>query len=307
MGSVATSEFAAAASNAGALGGIGTLNRPTADVRRDLEVIRNLTDRPFAVNHAPPCLDETAFAETLRLQPAVISFALGDPGELVDMAKAAGAKTMLQATTVAQAVAGAERGIDVIIAQGAEAGGYGGSIGTMPLVPQVVDAVAPVPVVAAGGIFDGRGLAAALMLGAVGVNMGTRFLASTEAPIDEPWRQMILDASSEDTVKAEIWNALYPITGEGNFGTVLRSLRTPFIDQWNARLDEAGTRRDELAAEVDSAHATGRERDVLATAGQGAGAITVVLPMAEIVRRLMAEAEMTFQSASAFGRSQVSG
>ena len=298
MGSVATAEFAAAASNAGGLGGIGTLNRPTEDVLRDLDTIRGLTDRPFAVNHAPPCLDESAFAETLRLQPAVISFALGDPGELVDMAHAAGAKTMLQATTVAQAVAGAELGIDVIIAQGSEAGGYGGSVSTMPLVPQVVDAVAPVPVVAAGGIFDGRGLAAALMLGAVGVNMGTRFLASPEAPIDERWRQMILDARSEDTVKAEIWNAIYPITGEGNFGTVLRSLRTPFIEEWNHRLEEARARRTELTAEVEAAYASGLPREYVATAGQGAGAITDVLPVVEIMRRSIKEAEAVLRSTS---------
>ena len=121
----------------------------------------------------------------VQARPAVISFALGDPGDLVKQAHDAGARVMLQVTTVAQAVEAAERGVDVIIAQGGEAGGYCGSVSTMALVPQVVDAVSPIPVVAAGGIFDGRGIAAALMLGAVGVNMGTRFLASKEAPISE--------------------------------------------------------------------------------------------------------------------------
>ena len=96
-----------------------------------------------------------------------------DPGDLVKQAHDAGALTMLQVTTVAQAVQAAERGIDVIIAQGGESGGYCGEVSTMTLVPQVVDAVSPIPVVAAGGIFDGRGIAAALMLGAAGVNMGT--------------------------------------------------------------------------------------------------------------------------------------
>jgi nitronate monooxygenase/enoyl-[acyl-carrier protein] reductase II len=100
---------------------------------------------------------------------------------------------MVQVTTVAQAIEAAERGTDVIIAQGGESGGYGGSISTMTLVPQVVDAVSPIPVVAAGGIFDGRGLAAALMLGASGVNLGTRFLASTEATIEEEWSRPSLE------------------------------------------------------------------------------------------------------------------
>ena len=109
---------------------------------------------------------------------------------------------MVQVTTVGQAVQAAERGVDVIIAQGSEAGGYGGTISTMALVPQVVDAVSPIPVVAAGGIYDGRGIAAAFMLGAVGVNMGTRFLASKEAPIDDDWKQAIIEAHSEDAVKA---------------------------------------------------------------------------------------------------------
>jgi enoyl-[acyl-carrier protein] reductase II len=296
MGAVATAEFAAAASNAGGLGGIGTLGRPKEDVLRDLDAIRDLTDLPFAVNHVPQSLDESTFAATLRLQPAVVSFALGDPGELVDMAHAAGAKTMLQVTTVAQAVAGVERGIDVVIAQGGEAGGYGGFISTMVLVPQVVDAVAPVPVVAAGGIFDGRGLAAALILGAVGVNMGTRFLASAEAPIDDAWRQAILRARSEEAVKAEILNAINPIPGTVGFGTVLRSLRTPFIDEWNGRLEEASARRDELMADVEAGYEAGRGREYFAAAGQGAGAITEISPMAEIMRRLVDEAENALRS-----------
>ncbi len=121
-----------------------------------------------------------------------------DPGDLVKQAHDAGALTMLQVTTVAQAVQAAERGIDVIIAQGGESGGYCGEVSTMTLVPQVVDAVSPIPVVAAGGIFDGRGIAAALMLGAAGVNMGTRFIACMEAPAPAEWKRAITQAKSED-------------------------------------------------------------------------------------------------------------
>ena len=298
MGSATSAEFAAAVSNAGGLGGIGTLGRETSAILRDLEIIRDLTDQPFAVNHVAPSVDEAAFAETLRLRPAVVSFALGQPGELVDMAHAAGAKTMLQVTTVAQAVAGAEQGVDVIIAQGGEAGGYGGFISTMVLVPQVVDAVAPIPVVAAGGIYDGRGLAAALALGAVGVNIGTRFLASTEAPIDGQWQQAVLEARSEDTVKADALNAVNPNPGVEEFGAVLRSIRTPFLDEWNARLDEASAQRERLLSEIEQLYESGRGHEVVLTAGQGAGAITTVLSVAEIMRQVIEEAEAALRSAA---------
>jgi nitronate monooxygenase/enoyl-[acyl-carrier protein] reductase II len=303
MGSATSAEFAAAVSNAGGLGSIATLGRESGAVLRDLETIRDLTDRPFAVNHVAPSVDEAVFAETLRQRPAVVSFALGQPGELVDMAHAAGAKTMLQVTTVAQAVAGVEQGVDVIIAQGGEAGGYGGFISTMVLVPQVVDAVAPVPVVAAGGIFDGRGLAAALALGAVGVNMGTRFLASTEAPISDRWQQAVLQARSEDTVKADALNAVDPSPGPEEFGAVLRSIRTPFLDEWNSKLDEAGAQRDRLLEEIGALYEAGRGHEVLLTAGQSAGAIATVLPVAEIMRQVVEEAEAALRSASDLVRS----
>jgi nitronate monooxygenase/enoyl-[acyl-carrier protein] reductase II len=295
MGSATSAEFAAAVSNAGGLGSIGTLRRSTEAILRDLETIQTLTDHPFAVNHIPQSLNEAAFAETLRLRPTVVSFALGDPGELIDSAHDVGALVQLQVTTVAQAVAGVERGVDVIVAQGAEAGGFGGVISTLALVPQVVDAVAPIPVVAAGGIFDGRGLAAALMLGAVGVNIGTRFVASAEAPIDDGWRQAIVTARSEDAIKADVLNALDPNPGAEGFGTVLRSLRTPFLDEWNSRLDEASARRDQLLGELKELHESGRSREVVLTAGQSAGAITEVLPVAEIIRRLIDEAETALQ------------
>jgi enoyl-[acyl-carrier protein] reductase II len=124
----------------------------------------------------------------------VVSLALGAPGDLVDRAHAAGCLFVEQVTTVTQAREAAEAGVDVIVAQGGEGGGFSGSIGTLALVPQVVDAVAPIPVVAAGGITDGRGLAAAIALGAQGVNIGTRFLASVESRIPGGWKQAIVAA-----------------------------------------------------------------------------------------------------------------
>jgi enoyl-[acyl-carrier protein] reductase II len=300
MGSATSAAFAAAVSNAGGLGSIGTLGRSTAAIMRDLDAIHDLTDRPFAVNHIPQTLDEEAFVATLRLRPAVVSFALGDPGDLIDRAHDVGALVMLQVTTVAQAELGAERGVDVIIAQGGEAGGYGGDVSTLALVPQVVDAVAPIPVVAAGGIYDGRGLAAALVLGAVGVNIGTRFLASPEAPIEDGWRQAVLDARSEDTIKADTLNAIRPEPGTTGFGTVLRALRTPFLEEWNAKLDAARDQREQILAEIATAAGEGRRYQLIAGAGQTAGGIDDVLPVAEIIQRLVAGAATTLSSSNRF-------
>src|SRR3982750_698643 len=288
MGGTATSaEFAAAASNEGALGSIGSLFRSTTAVKRDIDVVRELTNRNFAVNYIPPTLDAEAFRHTLAARPAVISFALGDPGDLVQQAHAAGSKVMIQVTTVAQAIEAAERGADVIIAQGGEAGGYGGIVSTMALVPQVVDAVSPVPVVAAGGIFDGRGIAAAFMLGAVGVNIGTRFLASKEAPIGDVWKQAIATAQSEDAVKVDVLNDIQPLPGTAGYGTVLRSLHTPFMDEWGRKREQARSERDRLWAEFQARSQAGRRHELLLTAGQTAGGIKEILSVAEIMRQLV--------------------
>jgi enoyl-[acyl-carrier protein] reductase II len=291
MGSASSAEFAAAASNEGALGSIGSLFRTSAAIKRDIDAVKELTNRNFAVNHIPPTLDADAFRHTLIARPAVISFALGDPGDLVRRAQDVGSKVMVQVTTVAQAIEAAERGADVIIAQGGEAGGYGGVVSTMALVPQVVDAVSPIPVVAAGGIFDGRGIAAAFMLGAVGVNMGTRFLASKEAPIEDAWKSAITAAKSEDAVKAEVLNDIQPLPGTGGYGTVLRSLHTPFLDEWGAKREQAGRDRERLWTEIQAGARAGRRHEMLLTAGQTSGGINEILPVAEIIRQLTAEAE----------------
>jgi enoyl-[acyl-carrier protein] reductase II len=298
MGTCTSAELAAAVSNEGGLGGIGSLFRTTAAVKRDIDLIKSLTNRHFAINHIPQALDPEAFRATLAARPAVISFALGDPGDLVRQAHDAGARVMLQVTTVAQAVAAAERGVDVIIAQGGEAGGYSGEVSTMALVPQVVDAVSPIPVVAAGGIFDGRGIAAALMLGAVGVNLGTRFIASNEAPATDEWKHAIAVAKSEDSIKADVLNDISPVPGTVGFKTVLRSLHTPFLDEWSAKREEARRDRDRLRNQIISTTQAGRQHDTLLTAGQTAGGIRDVLSVAEIMHRLVAEAEAALSRAA---------
>jgi nitronate monooxygenase/enoyl-[acyl-carrier protein] reductase II len=297
MGSASSGEFAAAVCNHGGLGSIGSLSRPADAVKRDIDLVRELTNRNFAVNHIPPMLDGDAFRYTLSARPAVISFALGDPGDLVQQAHDVGSKVMVQITTVAQAIEAAGRGADVIVAQGGEAGGFGGSVSTMALVPQVVDAVSPVPVVAAGGIFDGRGIAAALMLGAVGVNLGTRFLASEEAPIENEWKQAIVTAESENAVKMDVLNDIRPLPGTVGYGTVVRSLQTPFMDEWSTKREEARRERERLLAEIVARTKAGRRHETLIPAGQTAGGIKEILPVATIMRQLIAEAEAALSAA----------
>ena len=165
----------------------------------------------------------------------------------------------------------------------------------LALIPQVVDAVRPIPVIAAGGIADGRGLAAALVLGAQGINMGTRFLASREVPISEGWKQAILAAASDEAVKVEGWTDLtrfHPLlaTMGGAYGAEPRALRTPFLTAWLQRRDDATQDVESLRAEVQAAVA-GRLTELLPLARQTAGMIRDIVPAAEIVRRVVAEAE----------------
>ena len=297
MGTCTSGEFAAAVSNNGGLGGVGSLFRTAAAIKRDIDVVRKLTSRPFALNHIPQNLVPEAFDYALAARPAVMSFALADPGDLARRARDVGSRIMIQITTVAQAVQAAERGADIIIAQGGEAGGYAGEVSTMALVPQVVDAVAPVPVVAAGGIFDGRGIAAALMLGAVGVNLGTRFIATRESPASEEWKRAVAGAESEDSIKVEVLNDISPLPGTAGFNTVLRSLATPFLDEWSSKREEARRDGDRLRGQILATHQAGRPHETLLTAGQSAGGIKEILPVAEIMRRLVAEAEAALASA----------
>ncbi|MDP3769062.1 MAG: nitronate monooxygenase, partial [Dehalococcoidia bacterium] len=145
MGRFTSAELVAAVTNAGALGSLGAGSRPVDDLRRQLARLADLTTGSFAVNHLVTVIDEEAFTATLDARPRVVSLALDHPHDYVKRAQDAGALVMHQVTTVDQARDAAERGVDIIIAQGGEAGGYGGSVATMTLVPQVVDAVRPTP------------------------------------------------------------------------------------------------------------------------------------------------------------------
>jgi enoyl-[acyl-carrier protein] reductase II len=289
-----SAELVAEVSNAGGLGSLGASQRPLDDLRRQLERVRELTDRPFAVNHVARSHDEEAVEATLAARPKVMSYATGEAGDLVERAHAAGSLFMQQVGSVQDATQAAERGVDVVIAQGSESGGYGGFVSALALVPQVVDAVAPIPVIAAGGVADGRGLAAVLMLGAQGVNIGTRFVASNEALVDDDWKRAIVAAASEDAVKLEFWNSLMPVE-PGMYETLPRALRTPFVDEWNARREDAEREAESLLAQVRASVQERRSHEFVPFTGQSAGLIQEVLPAAEIVARFVAEAEAALE------------
>jgi nitronate monooxygenase/enoyl-[acyl-carrier protein] reductase II len=293
-------ELVAAVSEVGGLGSIGSVFESAESVERQIARVRELTDRPFAVNHVVPLLDDEAFEATLEAKPAVVSLALGDPIDLVEQIHSAGAKVIHQVHTVEQARRVAELGVDVIIAQGSEAGGQGMAlgVGAMALIPQVVDAVDLIPVLAAGGIADGRGLAAALVLGAQGANVGTRFLASQEASADDTWKRAILQAQSEDVVRFEVFKEILPSTSDRAYDTVPRVMRTPFVEEWERRPEEARKEAERLRAEIMSAVQEHRPHELVPFTGQTAGLIHNILPAAEIVRTMIAEAEQALERAS---------
>jgi enoyl-[acyl-carrier protein] reductase II len=286
-------ELAAAVSESGALGSVGTALRGRAELLAQWERLRELTDRPFAINHTVRPFDEDAFAATLGFGPAAISFHLGVPDDLVARAHDAGILWIQQVMDRRQAERALAAGVDVIVAQGGEAGGNGGWVATMVLVPQVVDLAGDVPVVAAGGIADGRGLAAALALGAQGVSMGTRFLASTELAIAAEWKQRVLDADALDAVKVAGSERVMPPFNRPGGPAEPRALRTPLIDR--LREDPESVDPAEVGAELRAALVEGRGHEYLPFAGQSAALVHEILPAAEIVRRVVAEAEATLQ------------
>ena len=168
---------------------------------------------------------------------------------------------------------------------------------TLILLPQVVDIAGSIPVVAPGGIADGRGLAAALTLGAQGVNIGTRFLASVESPISSQWKQDILAAQSEDTLKFEVWNDIFP-PPSGGYPVIPRVLASPFVKKWMNSRDKVKLDAERLQAEIGTAVEHGTWGELLPFTGQTAGLIDEVLPAGEIVRRIMATAEETLKATS---------
>jgi nitronate monooxygenase/enoyl-[acyl-carrier protein] reductase II len=289
-------ELAVAVTRAGGLGTLATALQPPERIREDIGRVRERLDAPFAVNHTMRPFVPEVFEVLLDERVPVITFALGLDPELIRRAHDAGARFVQQVHTVEQAELAVESGADAIVAQGDEAGGFGGGSGLFVLLPQVVDAVAPVPVVAAGGIVDGRGLAAALAMGASGVQMGTRFLASEEAEIDPAYRRAVLETASERTVRAPFLNELVPPASPGAFDVAPRVARTDFVETWHGREDAVRAEAPRLRDEIGAAIAAGRGHEYLPIMGASAGSIHDVAPAGAIVDRVAAEARAVLAS-----------
>jgi enoyl-[acyl-carrier protein] reductase II len=282
-------ELAAAVCEAGALGALGTGLRSPAELVGQWTELRARTGRPFAINHTVRPFDEAAFAASLEFGPAAISFHLDVPADLVARAHDAGVLWIQQVMDVEQARAAVAARADVIVAQGGEAGGHGGDVSTLVLVAEVLDVAGATPVLAAGGIADGRGLAAVLAMGAQGAVMGTRFLASEEMGVAPEWKAAIVAAQARDAVKVAGHERVLPPFNRPHAPTTPRALRTPLIDA----LREAPETVDpqEAGPAIVASVRAGGGHEHLPFAGQSCGLVHDVLPAAEIVRRTLAEAE----------------
>jgi nitronate monooxygenase/enoyl-[acyl-carrier protein] reductase II len=292
-------ELAAAVSRAGGLGSVGTAVRGVGELREQWARLSELTDRPFAINHTGRPFDEEVFAAIVEAAPAAISFHMGVNRDLVARAHDVGAVWVQQVGDVRGAEMALRAGADVLVAQGWEAGGNSGWVGTMVLVPQIVDAAGDVPVLAAGGIADGRGLAAALALGAQGAVLGTRFLATREMRIDPAWKERILAAEATDAVKvSNSERVLPPFTLELPPGPppAPRALRTPLIDQLASQ--PASVDPSQVIPRFVGEVRENRGHDLLPFAGQSAGLVHDIPSAGDLVARLIAEAKASLESAA---------
>lgn len=221
MAWIADARLAAAVSNAGGLGLISSINYGTEAVRAEIRKARSLTDRPFGVNIMLAAPNAAEIADMVVEEGVkILTTGAGSPAVYAEKWKAAGIKFIPVVASVAYALKMQEIGATAVIAEGAESGGHVGDSHTMALVPQIVEAV-DVPVLAAGGIFDGRGAAAAFMLGACGVQLGTRFLVADECLVHEVYKERLIAASDVSTM----------VTGK-SLGDAVRSLKTPFTKKF---------------------------------------------------------------------------
>ena len=297
MGGVSYAELVAAVSNAGGYGVLGMAGRTPEFIRDEMRKVKTLTDKPFGVDllaASPESL--TASVEIIIEEGASCFIAgLGIPMPIMERLKTAGLKVMVVTGAVKHVVKAEQAGCDAVICQGGEGGGHTGLVGTLPFVAQAVEAV-NIPVIGAGGLYDGRGLAAMLALGACGVWMGTRFIASQEAHSAQMYRDTIVGATDEDTARTRCYS-----------GKPMRVKKNPYVADWESRPQDiqAFPMQAQLSHRAGVMGGIGGQMDGLDedsscfAMGQSAGGVRDVLPAGEIVARLIAEAEAAIDRTAA--------
>lgn len=288
MGGVSYAELAAAVSNAGGYGVLGMAGTSAKFIAEQMKKTRALTSRPFGVDLLAASPESLTESVDVIIGEGASSFVagLGVPMPIMEKLKKAGLKVMVVCGAVKHAVKAEQAGCDAVICQGGEGGGHTGLVGTMPFVAQAVEAV-KIPVIAAGGLYDGRGLAAALALGAQGVWMGTRFIASTEAHSAQMYRDTIVNATDEDTIRTRCYS-----------GKPMRVRKNPYVDDWESRPQDIKPFPFQAALSVQTGVIGGiggqmegldADRSCFAM-GQSAGGVRSVKPAGDIVADIMAEA-----------------
>jgi nitronate monooxygenase len=308
-----TPELVAAVSNAGGLGLLPITWLDVPGIRAAIRATRELTERTFGVNVVLDAQRDVQVEAALEEGVAVLTFFWGDPEPYLERVHAAGALATLTVGSAAEARRAAHAGVDAVVAQGWEAGGHvWGRVATLPLVPAVKSAVAPLPVVAAGGIADGRGLAAVLALGADAAWLGTRFVASEEAPFTDEYKERVLRATETEAIHTTLFDVGWPQAPH-------RVLPNSTVAAWeNAGRPAPGARpgEGEVVARTSDGQAIARydvsEPNVTLTgdlealahyAGQSAGLVDAIMPAGAIVRALVEEAEAIFQRLAQSSRS----
>ncbi len=287
MGQVAYAEVCAAVSEAGGYGTLGMATERPESIAAQMRRVRELTDKPFGVDLLAALPEQMIAAIDVIIGEGASSFiaGLGVPGPVIGKLHDAGLKVVSMCGKVEHAVRAADAGCDVVVAQGTEAGGHTGRIAGMALIPQIVDAV-DIPVLAAGSIVDGRGLAAALALGAQGVWVGTRFIASEEGRAASEFKARIVESGGGDTKISRCYS-----------GKPMRVITNPHVEEQERNPATIKRFPDQMADSYVAGllgYATEGNVDVERTcmpAGQGIGGITDIVPAAEIVARMVAEAE----------------
>jgi NAD(P)H-dependent flavin oxidoreductase YrpB (nitropropane dioxygenase family) len=303
MGGVALANLAGAVSEAGGMGTIALAGFPPEAISNEIGAARKLTSKPIVVNLLIPFLRPGVF-ELLAKQPiSAVTLFWGDPAEHIPVCKKLGLKVIWQCGSAAEASAAKRAGADAIIAQGFEAGGHvRGTVTTLALIPEVRDAIGDLPMIAAGGIADGRGLAAVLALGADGAAFGTRFLASEESSAHPIFKRRLLTAHASETVLTKLYDVGWPDAAH-------RVIRTKVVEEWeNAGRPEPGKRPGEgqsigmmrgrgvdaplvkYAVNTPADYIEGDVESLPFYAGESVSLVREILPAKEIVRRIVEEA-----------------